>query len=137
MKRRRAEDDGDPWTLGPGPLLVAAGVCSAIVMLVWLGFVSTRERQRQTDVLLEQRQAEAVALASTALSRDMKGVWTTVLAPLNVFELEDQTPYDFMRTAARAFARFPYPESFVVWRAGSGAIPASTFAFNRTERVPP
>jgi len=125
--------DGDSWSLGQAPVVLAAGLCFAIAMLVWLGYVSTREWQRETNVLLEQREAEALALASTAIGRDMKGMWTTVVAPLNVFEFEEEAPYDLMRITARAFARFPYPESFLLWNKGT----ARTLVFNRTERVPP
>jgi signal transduction histidine kinase len=103
-------------------------------MLVWLSYVSTREWQRQTMLVLEQRKTEALALASTALSRDMRGAWTTVIAPLNVFELEQEAPHDLMQTAARAFARFPYPESFIMWSGGGPG--GSTFVFSRTERLP-
>jgi signal transduction histidine kinase len=115
--------------------MVAAGVCCAIAMLVWLSYVSTREWQRQTNVLLEQREAEALALTSTALGRDMRGAWTSVIAPLNVIELGDEAQYDVMQIAARAFARFPYPESFILWK--NDVTGPSTFAFNRTERMPP
>ena len=118
------------------PVVLAAGVCCAIAMLVWLGYVSTREWQRQTNVLLEQREAEALALASTALGRDMKGAWTTIIAPVNVLELGEEAQYDLMQTAARAFARFPYPESFILWR-NSEPTGQTTYVFNRTERTPP
>ena len=128
--------DDDSWAIGRMHVVLAAGVCCAIAMLVWLGYVSTREWQRQTNVLLEQREAEALALASTALGRDMKGAWNTVIAPVNVLELGDEAQYDLMQAAARAFARFPYPESFILWR-NSEPTGQTTYVFNRTERTPP
>jgi signal transduction histidine kinase len=134
MKLRRSAD-GDSWSLSGTPVLFAAGLCCAIAMLVWLGYVSTREWQREADTLLRQRETETLALASTALARDMKGMWTTVLAPTNVVEIEDEAPFDVMRTTARAFARFPYPESFIMWRAAS-PNGATTLVFNRTDRLP-
>src|SRR4029453_15395101 len=121
-----------PDLLAATPLPLHPGRLLALAMVVLLRYVSTREWQRETNVLLEQREAEALALASTAIARDMKGMWTTVVAPLNVFEVEEEALNDLMRTTARAFARFPYPESFILWKtaAQSGGI---TLVFNRTE----
>jgi two-component system phosphate regulon sensor histidine kinase PhoR len=50
--------------------------------------------------------------------------------------LDEEPPYGLFKVAARAFARFPYPESFVLWKhtaRGDGA----TYAFNRADRPPP
>src|ERR1700755_3557740 len=78
----------------PTLLLVSGGVCVAIAALVWLGYVATSEWMRYTELLLERRKAEALALAAAALSQDMKGAWTTVLAPMNPKTLEEDPPYD-------------------------------------------
>ena len=99
----------------PALLLVSGGVCVAIAALVWLGYVATSEWMRYTELLLERRKTEALALTAAALSQDMKGAWTTVLAPMNPKTLEEDPPYDVLQTAATSFARFPYPESFIVW----------------------
>jgi hypothetical protein len=56
-------------------LIVSTGLCVAIGTLVWVGYVATRGWRLGTDLLLERRQAEALALTSGALNRDMKGAW--------------------------------------------------------------
>jgi signal transduction histidine kinase len=40
------------------------------------------------------------------------------------------------QVAARTFARFPYPESFVLWK-HTGQEEGATFVFNRADRPPP
>ena len=115
------------------PLLaLAVGLSIAVGALVWFGYVATREWQRGADLLLQRRQSEAVALAAAALGRDMRGAWTTVIAPTDHAILEEEPPYDLVQLIARNFARFPYPESFVVWRE-HGDI---TYVFNRADRIP-
>ena len=66
----------------------------------------------------------------------MKGAWTTVLVPTNLPTINEDPPYTMRQSAARAFATFPYPESFVTWRASS-KNDGTIYAFNRTERWPP
>jgi signal transduction histidine kinase len=120
-------------------VLVSAGVCFAIAALVWLGYVATSEWMRNTELLLERRKAEALALTAAALSQDMKGAWTTVLAPMNPKTLEDDPPYDVLQTAATSFARFPYPESFIVWKRTArkdGSLQDVTLALHRSDRLP-
>ena len=114
-------------------LIVSTGLCVAIAALVWLGYIATSGWQHGTDLLLERREAEALALTSAALNRDMKGVWTRVLAPINRVALEEDPPYDVLQLTAKAFARFPYPESFVVWRRAPRSV---TFALHRSDRMP-
>lgn len=115
--------------------MLAAGVlCAAVAALLWLGWVATSSWRHQTQELVERQEAEALALTAEALSRDMRGVWSTMLTSVNEVALDEDPPFDLLQLTAKAFARFPYPESFVVWRnADSGE---TTFAFNRTERPP-
>ena len=116
-------------------LAFAAGLCVATAALVWLGYVATREWRRGTDLLLERRSAEALALVSAALNRDMKGAWTTVLVPMSQVTVLEEPPYDAEQIVARAFARFPYPESFIIWK-NDGRRGGATYALNRAERRP-
>jgi signal transduction histidine kinase len=114
-------------------LLVSTGLGLAIAALVWVGYVATAESRRGTDLLIESREAEALALTSAAINRDMKGAWTTVLAPINRAALEEDPPFDVMQRTAKAFARFPYPEFFVVWKRAPTDV---TYALYRSDRIP-
>jgi signal transduction histidine kinase len=118
------------------PLLAfAVGLCLATAALVGFGFVATREWQRGSELLIHRRQNEVIALAAAALSRDMRGAWTTVIVPTDYGLLEQEPPYNLLQLIARNFARFPYPESFVVWRETSGHE-GVTYVFNRADRRP-
>ena len=105
----------------------------ATMALVWFGYVATREWRSGTNLILERRANEALALVRAALSADMKGAWITTLVPFNATSLDEDPPYSMFQVSARAFARFPYPESFVLWRRDKG----TTYAFNRADRPPP
>jgi signal transduction histidine kinase len=115
-------------------LVVSTGLCVAVGALVWFGYVATSGWRHGTELLLERRQAEALALTMEALNHDMKGAWTTVLAPINSVALDEDPPYDVIQLAAKAFARFPYPESFLVWKREPHDV---TLALHRSDRLPP
>ena len=109
---------------------------AATMALVAFGYVATREWRSGTDLLLERRANEALALVRAALSLDMKGAWITAIVPFNTTVLDEEPPYGLFQVAAKAFARFPYPESFILWkRAAQGD--GMTYAFNRADRPPP
>jgi signal transduction histidine kinase len=115
-------------------LLLGAGLCLTVAGLLALSYLSLREWRRSSEMLAEQRAEVALALLSTALNKDMKGAQFSVLLPL---ELEDmvEPPDDLLDIVARAFARFPYPESFFVWRSAD-ARKGAFYLFNRSERPP-
>src|SRR5262245_26887151 len=94
----------------------SVGLCLATGALVWFGFVSTEEWSRGAELLQNNRQAEALTLVRAALNRDMKGVWTTVIVPMTPRAIEEDPPYDLVQLTASAFDRFPYPESFIIWK---------------------
>ncbi|MEP7308683.1 MAG: HAMP domain-containing sensor histidine kinase [Acidobacteriota bacterium] len=125
-----------------GPVRLPTVVIFVVVMfvatmaLVLFGYVATREWRSGTNLLLERRANEALALVRVALSGDMKGAWITAIVPFNTTILDEDPPYSLFQVSARAFARFPYPESFILWKAtaqGRGI----TYAFNRADRPPP
>jgi len=61
---------------------------------------------------------------------------TQVITQLDPLELRSERPYELGDDIARAFARFPYPESFFTWspdKAGNRVL----YVFNRTDRPPP
>ena len=89
---------------------------AATMALVWFGYVATREWRSGTNLLLERRANEALALVRAALSADMKGAWITAIVPFNTTNLDEDPPYSMFQVAARTFAQFPYPESFVLWK---------------------
>ena len=89
---------------------------TATMGLVWFGYVATREWRSGTNLLLERRATEALALVRAALSADMKGAWLTTIVPFNSTDLDEDPPYSMFQVAARTFARFPYPESFLLWK---------------------
>jgi len=107
----------------------------ATVALVWFGYVATREWRSGTNLLLERRANEALALVRAALSADMKGAWATAIVPFNSTSLDEEPPYSMFQVVARTFARFPYPESFVLWK-DTGRVEGTTYAFNRADRPP-
>jgi signal transduction histidine kinase len=108
----------------------------ATMALVAFGYVATREWRGGTDLLLERRANEALALVRAALSADMKGAWITAIVPFNTTILDEDPPHSLFQVSARAFARFPYPESFVLWKR-TGTANDTTYAFNRADRPPP
>jgi hypothetical protein len=86
--------------------------------------------------LVEQRRADEVTtLLSSALARDMRGVQQSILVPFQREQLVQ--PYEISNIVVRAFAQFPYPESFFVWtRMTNQNAAGSALLFNRTDRPP-
>ncbi len=137
MSRFLRGTDGDPPTGRPSGILVfATGLSLATVTLVWLAWTANGEMRRSTGLLLERRASEVLALTSAALNRDMKGAWLSALVPLDATAVREDPPYDLLQLTSRAFARFPYPESFIVW-ADTGDEAGRTYAFNRSDRPLP
>jgi signal transduction histidine kinase len=118
---------------------------AATMALVWFGYVATREWRSGTNLLLERRANEALALVRAALSADMKGAWITTLVPFNTTMLDEDPPYSMFQVAASTFAKYPYPESFVLWKhtrprqgaRAAGPDEGNTYVFNRADRPPP
>jgi two-component system phosphate regulon sensor histidine kinase PhoR len=112
---------------------LAALVLCGTAALAWFGYRATDEWQRSSALLVERRSQQAADLLTLALTRDMRGVQTSVL----MSEVENRRvfdpPYDVNDLVAVAFARYPYPECFFGWRAG-GAEPM--VLFSRTDRRP-
>lgn len=126
----------DPPTWRPSGILVfATGLSLATVALIWLAWTANGEVRRSTSLLVERRASEVLALTSAALNRDMKGAWLSALVPLHANAVRGNPPYDLLPVTSRAFARFPYPESFIVWMADD-TPEGHTYAFNRSDRPP-
>lgn len=117
-------------------LTLAGALSVAIAGLAWLAYRAAAEWQRGAQLLVDQRRGEVLALLAVALNRDMKGAHNSVLAPINEQLIELERPYNLADAFAGGFARFPYPESFFVWKATPGAEGQAYF-FNRADRPPP
>lgn len=134
---RSGQADADSPTGRPSGILVfATGLSLATIALVWLAWVANGEMRRSTNLLLERRASEVLALTSAALNKDMKGAWLSVLVPLDQAAVREDPPYDLLQLTSRAFARFPYPESFIVWT-DTGEPSGRTYVFNRSDRPLP
>jgi signal transduction histidine kinase len=123
---------------GPGGRAIitfTTGLCLAVAALLWLGYVATRGWQGGAEQLQQRRATEALALTEAALRQDMKGAWSSLIAPINHFTIEEEPPYDLLHQAAQTFANFPYPESFIVWKDHGRS--QRTYVFNRADRQPP
>jgi signal transduction histidine kinase len=108
-------------------------VIVAMVLLIWFGYSATSEWQRSSTAIANRRAADAAYLMITALSRDMRAVQTQVLPQLNPLN-HDSEVYELDDEIAKAFARFPYPDSFFSWT----TMPeeGDLYVFNRADRPP-
>lgn len=104
--------------------------CS-IAALAWFGYRAAQEWQRSSALLVERRAVEVANTLTTALTRDMRAVETTIL-DAREWETFDESPYDVIDLVAGAFARYPYPEMFFAWERSEDS---GTF-FARSERLP-
>lgn len=132
----RTTDTDTPTGRPSGILVFATGLSLATIALVWLAWTANGEMRRSTSLLLERRASEVLALTSAALNRDMKGAWLSVLVPLDSTAAQEDPPYDLLHLTSRAFARFPYPETFIVWT-DNGEPGGRTYAFSRSDRPLP
>lgn len=103
----------------------------SIVALAWFGYRAAQEWQRSSAQLVERRTVEIANTLTTALTRDMRAVQTSIL-DAREWETYDESPYQVIDLVAGAFARYPYPEMFFGWGANE---PSGTF-FARSERLP-
>src|SRR5215475_4305075 len=110
-------------------LVLAIGLGLATASLSWLGYRASQEWQKSTKLVEERRADEVTTLLSTALARDMRGVQQSILVPFQTEQLVQ--PHEISNIVVRAFAQFPYPESFFVWTKKDSAL-----MFNRTDRPP-
>jgi signal transduction histidine kinase len=116
-------------------LILAIGLGFATASLSLLGYRASQEWQKSTSLVEERRADEVTTLLSTALARDMRGVQQSILIPFQTEQLEQ--PYEISNIVARAFAQFPYPESFFMWKRTADRYACNTaLLFTRTDRPP-
>ena len=117
------------------PLLAALLVVGTLSTL-WFAYRATRAWQQSTADSVQARGGELVALLALALRQDMRGGEAYLLQPINLSMLEESSPYDIADRCGGVFARFPYIESFYIWRR-VGNISSDLVVYNRSERLPP
>jgi signal transduction histidine kinase len=113
---------------------LTVGIGMFVLMLAWFGVAATREWQRSSVRLVERRGDEAASLLVTALMGDMRAVETTILSSPTWQEFSFESPVDVTTLVASAFARYPYPDAFFAWEAGSPV--SSLVFFFRSGRAP-
>jgi signal transduction histidine kinase len=124
-------------TMGPGIALALAGsLILPILALVFFAQRTVAEWRQATEQSINRRASEVLLLLATALEQDMSGVQRSVLLPINEHLLMLDPPHDLLERFSRAFARFPYPESFFAWRS-SDEPSGVTYFFNRLDRHAP
>jgi signal transduction histidine kinase len=114
--------------------ILAAALIVATILLMWFGYRATSEWQRSTRQVVDRRTIEVLYLMVTALTRDMRAVQSQVLPQLGPLD-NYSGAYEVADEAARAFARFPYPDSFFSWKA-EGENKGVLRVFNRADRPP-
>ncbi len=115
--------------------ILAGLLVVATILLMWFGYRATSEWQRSTRQVLDRRTVEVLYLMVTALSRDMRAVQGQVLPQLSIAS-NDAGIYEISDEVAKAFARFPYPDSFFSWTGGPSNEKRVLYAFNRADRPP-
>ena len=113
--------------------VLAVAVCVGIATLLGFGYRATREWQRSSELLIERDTEASADLLVTAVTRDMRGAHSRVLANRDWGEMSLLSLTDTSAQVATAFARYPYPESFFSWQRDS---PHGVVFFNRADRFP-
>ena len=126
MMRRAATALG-----GWGLVLLGVIVILGFGTLLGFGYRATRGWQQSSELLKERDTSAAVDLLLKALTRDMAGMQSRVLASGDWAE-SLQSLADTSTQISIAFTRYPYPESFFTWRNDDPSI----IFFNRTDRQP-
>lgn len=114
-------------------LSLVVPLIGATAVLVWLTWEATARMLDSDRLAQRQRAGEMAALTAAAITRDMRGAWLSVLTSVTADTLPQGPPYDLLPVAARLFARFPYPETLLVWRSSASGS-AEAYALNRTDR---
>ena len=117
------------WLTG----LLAIAVCLGIATLLGFGYRATRGWQRSSAMLIARETEESADMLVTAVTRDMRGAHSRVLANRDWGELSLESLTDTSDQVATAFARYPYPESFFSWVQDN---PNGVVFFNRSNRFP-
>jgi signal transduction histidine kinase len=129
MKPRLSLGATKPATVFATLLLV--GTLSTL----WFAYGATRAWQHSNEDSVRARGGEFLALLGFAVRQDMRGGEAYLLQPYDLAKLEESSPYDIANRCAAVFARFPYVESFYIWRRFNPRG-ARLLLYNRLERPP-
>ncbi|RPI51939.1 MAG: sensor histidine kinase [Acidobacteria bacterium] len=111
-------------------------ICIFVVLLSWYGYRAMMEWRRSYEMLAERRSRESADVLLKAIVRDMHAVQQSVLMSPDWGRLAAVArPYEISNFVASVFARYPYPESFLIW--GADSDPTELTFFNRSDRRPP
>src|SRR5882724_1576682 len=110
-------------------LIVFLGIT---VLLMWEYRVTRASQQSVAGRIVHQNE-ETADLIMKAITRDMRGAQTRILANR---DWEAPPPVasalDMTEPVTTTFARYPYPESFFTWRGGNHSI----VFYSRATRLP-
>ena len=114
---------------------VAGGVVVSVAILAVVGYRAVTEWQRSAALLAQRRADAAAEQLLTALTRDMRGAQTSVLAamPLDLATPDLLLDLGFVGSA---FARYPYVEAFFASIPRRNGQSHMTY-YVRTDRMPP
>jgi signal transduction histidine kinase len=111
--------------------VLAVLMCLGIASLLGFAYRALKEWQQSAELLLTREIQEGSDILMTAVVRDMQGVQSRVLANRDWSESLTSLA-DTSAQVASAFALYPYPESFFLWRDEDSRV---TF-FHRADRYP-
>jgi signal transduction histidine kinase len=115
------------------PLTLTIALAAAVLALSWYGYRAVSEWRQSTAALIERRAQDDADRLVIALTRDMRGAQSLVLANRDSGDYATQSLADFSHEVASAFTRYLYPESFFGWKQADGEL----VFFNRANRTPP
>ena len=115
------------------PLILTIALAAAVLALSWYGYRAVSEWRQSTAALIERRAQDDADRLVIALTRDMRGAQSLVLANRDSGDYATQSLADFSHEVASAFTRYIYPESFFGWKQSDGEL----VFFNRANRTPP
>jgi signal transduction histidine kinase len=117
----------------PLPLILTVAMSIIVMGLAFYGYRAAQESRRSAIALADRAAHESAELLVAALTHDMRGAQSLVLANRDIGDFSIQSSADSSNQIATAFTRFPYPESFFGWRNGDSGL----LLFNRGDRAPP
>ena len=115
------------------PLTLTIALAAAVLALSWYGYRAVSEWRQSTAALIERHAQDDADRLVIALTRDMRGAQSLVLANRDSGDYATQSLADFSHEVASAFTRYIYPESFFGWKQADGQL----VFFNRANRTPP
>jgi signal transduction histidine kinase len=123
----------DRFSTARGSKFLTLGVFLGITVLLMWEYRVTRASQQSIAVRVAHQNEETADLIMKAITRDMRGAQTRILANRD-WEAPPAlaSALDMTEQVATTFARYPYPESFFTWHGGNDSM----VFFSRATRLP-